>query len=126
MKKSNIMSASALFLGILLAVATSAFTPIHKNAKGFTMYTFFYSGPDYSVSNVEDQANWTYTSNNTLCDDVNDKACRLQATDSYVDLSGATPVLDATIAINASTGGTGKAFVSSIADSQGAISNSTD
>jgi hypothetical protein len=126
MKKSNIMSASALFLGIILAVATSAFKPALQNEQGFTVYTFAYNGPvAYTPAQVADVNNWTYVSSGTLCDNTPDKACRIQATDSYVDASG-TPVLQSTINISTGTGITGKAYVSAIGDSMGAISNSTD
>ncbi len=120
------MSASALFLGIVLAVATSAFKPAVKNSKGFTVYTFAYTGPsDYSPAHVADVANWSYTGSSTLCDNNPEKACTLQATDSYVDASG-TPVLESSINITTGTGPNGKAYVSSIADNMGTISNSTD
>ena len=120
------MGASALFLGIVLAVATSAFKPAVQNEKGFTVYTFAYSGPDYSITNVQDEAYWTYTPSSSLCDNTLEKACRIQATEDFVDLSGSMPVLDPAINIVASNGGTGKAYVLTIDDDHGTVSNSTD
>lgn len=125
MKKSNIMGATALFLGIILAVATSAFKPMNKNANGRTMYTFYYSGPtDYSQAHVEDEANWTYVASSDLCDFTDEKACRLQIDESYVNNPTTSPSLKSSANIAADVNSTyNTAYVISTADNNAVISN---
>lgn len=87
------------------------------------MYTFEYTGPDYTVDHVKDINNWTYEADAPSCSG-SQKACSLQATDDYVDDSGSSPVLKSTISIQAMlTPLTGTARVTSIADPNGSFAN---
>nr|MBC7614375.1 hypothetical protein [Pseudopedobacter sp.] len=126
MKKSNIMSASALFLGIVLAIATSAFKPMPQNENGRAMYTFYYSGPtDYSKANVENEANWTYVASTDLCDFIDEKACRIQIDESYVNNPTSSPTLKSSADVLTNTDLThSTAYVISTADNGAVISNS--
>ncbi|MGF7232620.1 hypothetical protein [Arachidicoccus sp.] len=94
MKLIKILPACGLALGVALVIATSAFTKAPQTKSGDPMYQFTYNPPTtnpYSVSNVENVANWSYDPNAT-CPSGNVKACTIEA--SHVDASDPTnPVL---------------------------------
>jgi hypothetical protein len=127
--KARILPLCAIALGVGLVMVTSAFTkaPQTKTAQGnYTSYTFEYSGPDYTVAHVEDPSNWTYTTSSPSCSG-NQIACSLQATDSYVDVSGSSPVLKSTINIQATlVPGPNTARVTGMDDPNGSFSNQTN
>ena len=117
---------AAMVMGVALALVTSAFNTPHKTKGGATLYSFEYNPPatdPYSVANVENVSNWVYTASSPGCSG-NQEACSLQASDSYVDNSGSSPVLESSIDIQAvNTPATGTARVSSIADQNGSFAN---
>ena len=119
----------AIAFGVVLVLVASAFkkAPNTNTVHGkYTLYTFQYSGPDYSVAHVEDPANWTYVSLSPGCSG-NQKACSIEASDTYVDASGSAPVLKSSINIQAVlTPATSTARVTSIADPNGGFANQTN
>ncbi len=84
-----------LALGLLVAAFAfgfSAFKSEHKSG-----YTFYYSGPDLSVSAVETESNWIYDEDDNECSAINDQACSIRINDvTLIDFSGSNPVLKST------------------------------
>lgn len=128
MKLYKILPTCGLALGVALVIATSAFTKAPKDKSGDTLYTFQYNAPPtnpYSQANVENVANWSYTTSNPSCDNTPVKACSLQVPESYVDNPGSSPTLDASIDIT--TGGSASvAYVASTASSSAVIENKSN
>jgi hypothetical protein len=92
--------------------------------KSGTMYTFAYNGPDFSVANVENEANWSYTSSTDLCDGIDVKPCRIQVSESFVNNPGTAPTLKSTANVSATLNSTfSTAYVDGLDDPDGVISN---
>ncbi len=127
MNIQKILPACAVAMGVALVMATSAFKEAPKDKSGDPLYTFQYNPPGtdpYSVANVEDVGNWSYTANTDPCTSGTAKACKIYA--SHVDNSGPEPVLLTSENISATLNmGTGTARVVSTADGSGSsfISN---
>ncbi len=127
---SKLLPACGFAIAAALAGVTSAFKEAPKDKSGQTMYTFEYTPPasdpthPYSVGNVENVANWTFTSNDDRCLDVNIRACKIFASPDNVDASGDEPVLLSTEDISAAIfPTTGTAYVQSTDD--GALGTAT-
>ncbi|WP_156522645.1 hypothetical protein [Arachidicoccus ginsenosidimutans] len=120
---SRLLPVFAIAIGVALVAVTSAFKEQPKSKSGQTLYTFEYSGGDYSQASVEDVGNWDFTSNNDPCISGVAKACKIYA--SHVDASGDEPVLDSsenivaaynsatqTYRVGSTADGTGSAYIS--------------
>ncbi|MGF7231363.1 hypothetical protein [Arachidicoccus sp.] len=130
MRLIKILPTCGLALGVALVLATSAFKEAPVNKSGETMYTFQYNAPSglhpYSAANVENVANWSYTSS-TSCNGTNVKACGLQVPESYVDDPTGSPTLDASINISATESSPNVAYVSGTdAGTDATISNKSN
>ncbi|WP_162923686.1 hypothetical protein [Arachidicoccus soli] len=130
MNIQKILPACAVAMGVALVMATSAFTKAPTNKSGDTLYTFQYNAPSgmhpYSQANVENVANWSYTTS-TSCNGVNVEACGLQVPESYVDDPIGSPTLDASIDISATESSSNVAYVSgTAAGSNATISNKSN
>jgi hypothetical protein len=104
---------------IVIAAAMAAFT-IPKNTHLNATHVFEFDGVNnsYTVGNVTSNANWKYvgeTSQEPLCDDTPDKACRIAVTDAYVN-STSNPTALSGMAISATTSLSGNAYVTGITD----------
>lgn len=122
---SRLLPLFAIVTGVALVTATSAFKEAPKSKSGATLYTFYYNSSDYSTSAVENEGNWTYTPSSDLCSFDDEKACRIQVTADYVNNPGTSPSLKTSANVTATDNPShpGTAYVSSIADADGVISN---
>lgn len=90
----KILPISAFVLGLVLVGITSGFTSGKQ-----TSYTFEYVPPssnDYSQAEVENLANWEYTTSTVNCGGSN-RACSITAPASLVNTSGDEPELKSEI-----------------------------
>lgn len=114
---SRLLPLFTIVTGVALVAVTSAFKEAPKNKSGDPLYQFTYNPPTtnpYSVSNVENVANWSYDPDAT-CPNGNVKACTIEA--SQVDDSDPlNPVLLSSENITATASGSGIAHVASTAD----------
>jgi hypothetical protein len=96
----------AIAMGLVLALATSGFRQGPKDQNKLGMHTFEYTAPSgsYSQLNVQNEANWVYTSSTSRCNDQDVKACRIFVTDDDVTTSGSGFVLNPGFEITASAG----------------------
>jgi len=109
-------------VAIIIAVSLAAFTApkkTHLNATHVFEFDGTVSG-GYSESNVENTSPtyWKYvgeTSEEPLCDDTPDKACRIAVTDAYVN-NPSNPTALSGMTITASTSTSGDAYVTGITD----------
>lgn len=104
MNIKKIMPLFAIAIAVMLAVGTSGF--INKADKSLAMHTFEYTAPSgsFAQADVEDPANWQYTTLATRCNDDDVKACRIFVTDDDVVSSGSGYDLNPGFQINASSG----------------------
>jgi len=112
---SKLLPACGFAIAVALVAVTSAFKEAPRTKGGDTMYTFEYNasgGTDYSATSVEKASNWSYTSDDSRCTDVNNKACRIYVTEDYVDNPSSAPALDPSIDIVAAAGTGSNAYVS--------------
>lgn len=95
-----------------------------ENKKADDFYTFEYTGPDFSKANVEDESKWTYTPNTDLCSGLDERPCRIQVSEAFVNNPSSSPSLSPSANISAAlNSGTGTHYVDGIADPSGVISN---
>lgn len=130
MNIQKVLPACAVAMGVALVLATSAFKEAPTNKSGETLYTFQYNPPagmhPYAQANVENVANWSYTTS-TTCNGLNVEACGLQVPESYVDDPTGSPTLDASINISATESSANVAYVSGTdAGSAATISNKSN
>ncbi|TYR34398.1 hypothetical protein FXV77_15350 [Sphingobacterium phlebotomi] len=95
-----------------------------ETKKADDLYTFEYTGPDFSKANVEDESKWTYTTNTDLCSGLDERPCRIQVSEAFVSNPSTSPSLNPSANISAAlNSGTGTHYVDGIADPSGVISN---
>lgn len=115
---------AAMAVGAVLALATSAFKQSPQTKSGDPMYTFEYTPPStdpYSAANVQDTANWNFTTNPDPCLG-SDKACTLEVPADYVKNPGSSPTLLSSIDIQTHVNDDGFASVTATAaDGEGAV-----
>ena len=111
----------AAIMGAGLAMATTMSTPPSNNAKE-DMYAFEYTPSTSSVSQVQNRENWTYTPNQELCDDVDNRPCKILVTHASIDSGASGIVLSPSFSISAAAS-SGGAYVSGISDVGGTVSN---
>ncbi|MGN6804011.1 MAG: DUF6520 family protein [Ginsengibacter sp.] len=118
MKVKKIMPVFAIALGLVLALATSAFKQAPKDQNGVDTYLFEYDiSQPYDVSHVQDKANWDLNQNAAGCDQTNQEACTIRVPESDVDNPGPSATLKSSFSITAATNSsTGTAYVSSLSD----------
>ncbi|RYD97153.1 MAG: hypothetical protein EOP54_11765 [Sphingobacteriales bacterium] len=79
-------------LGLMVAIIALGFSAFKSEQK--TGYTFYYNGPNLSVSEVEKESNWVYDEDDNECSAINHQACSIRINDvNLVDLSGDDPIL---------------------------------
>lgn len=115
---------------VVVAISMVAFTSPAKSKKPQVNYYVFEFNPNlsYTVANVENEANWTYKGlNQVMCDNTNEKACRVKVISSYVNDPSGSPTLKTDANISATLSGT-TAHVTGIAgtSSGNAYSNQPD
>ncbi|HEU0228656.1 MAG TPA: hypothetical protein VFQ86_13030 [Arachidicoccus soli] len=127
MKLYKLLPTCGLALGVALVLATSAFKEAPKDKSGDTLYTFEYNAPatnPYSAANVENVANWSYTSGTPSCDANNQKACSIEVHSNYVNNPGApSSTLKSNFSISATNYDMSDAYVASTSDASGVITN---
>lgn len=123
---------AAMAVGAVLALATSAFSKAPKDKSGDpTTYSFEYNPPSgdpdpYSISNVQNVANWQNTTSPDPCGGSDEACTLLNVPDTYVN-GGSTPTLKSTINIVAQESSPNVAFVhSTAAGSSVTIKNQTE
>lgn len=95
-----------------------------ETKKADDLYTFEYTGPDFSQANVEDESKWTYTPNTDLCSGLDERPCRIQVSEAFMNNPSTSPSLNPSANISAAlNSGTGTHYVDGIADPSGVISN---
>lgn len=93
-------------LAVVLAISATAFKTIKEKKTQADKYVFAYSG-DYSVLSVQNESNWSYVGmNQSLCNNTNQKACRVAVIESYVNDPTGSPTLKTTANITATLSGT--------------------
>lgn len=116
-KIAKLLPLCGFVIAVALVVLTSSFKAAHKTMSGDTLYQFAYNPPatnPYSVTNVENVANWSYSPSGS-CTSGSVKACTILA--SQVDDSDpSNPVLLSSEDITASTTTPNNSIVSSTAD----------
>lgn len=127
-KKAAIAVGSALTLTLGIAFAVNAMEKkVDKQpttTKEETLYTFEYTGPDFSQASIEDESNWTYTTNTDMCSGSDERPCKLQVSASYVNNPSTSPTLKTTANISADYNSTSDShYVDGIADPLGNFSN---
>jgi hypothetical protein len=116
-------------VAVIIAIGTFAFTEYEKKAQ-VDMYVFEFDGTQsggYSVGNVEDESNtyWKYKGKNlALCNNTDDKACRVRVPAAYVDDINAPTELSG-ITISATLSGS-TAHVTAISGTSTQYSNQPD
>ena len=103
-------------IALVAVVAAFGAMSFNTNSKTDDMYVFeFDASNSYSEANVENQSNWTFVGvEQSLCNGVQGKACRLAVEETYVDNPSSTPTLKSGLNIQAQITTT-KARVTSIA-----------
>jgi hypothetical protein len=109
---------------VIIALGAVAFT---KPKKPVDMYVFQFDGTQaYTVSNVQNISNtyWKYQGKNLdLCTDINQKACRVEVTSSYVNDPSNPTALNG-VTINAALySPSNTAYVTSISGTSSQYSN---
>ncbi len=127
-KRSLITVASALSLILGIAFAVNAMEKkVDKQStvtKEETLYTFEYTGSDFSQASIEDESNWTYTANTDMCNGSNERPCKLQVSASFVNNPNTSPTLKSAANISAGYNSTSDShYVQGIADPLGNVSN---
>ena|SRR6185312_3759533 len=105
-------------VAVAIAITMAAFTAPKKSHVSATHVFEFNSSLAYTVTNVSNSSNWQYvgeTSQEPLCDNTPDKACRLAVTDAFVN-NPSNPTGLSGMTISASTSGSGDAYVTGITD----------
>jgi hypothetical protein len=105
-------------VAVAIAITMAAFTAPKKSHVSATHVFEFNSSLAYTVTNVSNSSNWQYvgeTSQEPLCDNTPDKACRLAVTDAFVN-NPSNPTALSGMTISASTSGSGDAYVTGITD----------
>ena len=106
------------FVAVVIAVAMAAFTTPKKSHVSGTHVFEFNSSLAYTVANVSNSSNWEYVgeiSQEPLCDNTPDKACRMAVTNAYVN-NPSNPTALSGMTISATTSGSGDAYVTGITD----------
>ncbi len=89
--KRNLVAVAAL--GILLGAAAFSTKPANQKLAG--QYTFEFQG-QYIAGEVQNLSNWKYIGmDQAQCSNDDVKACRIFAASADVDISGPSPVLNA-------------------------------
>ncbi|AYD49068.1 hypothetical protein D6B99_16455 [Arachidicoccus soli] len=118
---------AAMAVGVVLALATSAFNKVPKNKSGDTLYTFQYNAPvtnPYSQTNVENKANWSYTAGTPSCDDNDQQACSFEVSSNSVDIpTMGDPTLKSSFSITAQEYDPSDYYVGSTSDNDATIVN---
>lgn len=105
-------------VAVVIAVTMAAFTAPKKSHVSGTHVFEFNSALAYTVANVTNSSNWQYVgeiSQEPLCDNTPDKACRMAVTNAYVN-NPSNPTALSGMTITASTSGSGDAYVTGITD----------
>jgi len=105
-------------VAVAIAITMAAFTAPKKSHVSATHVFEFNSSLAYTVTNVSKSSNWQYvgeTSQEPLCDNTPDKACRIAVTDAFVN-NPSNPTALSGMTISASTSGSGDAYVTGITD----------
>ncbi|CAH0266833.1 MULTISPECIES: hypothetical protein [unclassified Pedobacter] len=79
--------AFAFILGLTLVLTQSAFKGSPLKAFKRVPTTVYYHGPDFSQAEVQNESNWTTSTNSQTCDSSPQAPCRLIIDSSYI-LSG--------------------------------------
>jgi hypothetical protein len=82
--KNISFGAFAFILGLTLVLTQSAFKGSPLKAFKRVPVTVYYHGPDYSELEVEDESNWTTTTNSQTCDSAPQAPCRLIIDSSFI------------------------------------------
>lgn len=99
--KKLMFGLAALVMAFGLVFSVSAFKK-KADAPLSTSSTFFYNGPlPATQAEVEKPENWKFDNDAAACDDEPEMACSITVNDTYVDKSGAEPVLQSSIALQA-------------------------
>jgi len=114
MVKNRILGLVALLLGFGLVVTQSAFT---SKGEQRAQFAFHYSGPStMTVSEVQDEQNWTYDLTPVTCPSGTNQACSILIDEAYVDNPSSAPTLSSSAAITAELSPANKARVTGSAD----------
>ncbi|MCZ4243542.1 hypothetical protein [Pedobacter punctiformis] len=115
----------AAAFGLAIVFIGAAFKADHAKTN---TYTFYYSGPSFSKTDVENENNWIYdSSNETVCDDTPQKACTIQVSDTFVNNPASAPTLKTSTNLSAQLHTTlGTAYVIGSADENMLITNRAD
>jgi hypothetical protein len=108
----------AIAMGLVLAMATSAFKETPQKINGVNTYLFeFDSSQPYDVAHVEDKSNWDLNQSAAECDQTDEEACTIRVPEADVDNPGPSATLKSSFSISATTNSTtGTAYVSSLSD----------
>ena len=94
--------AYALLLGLTVVFTQSAFKAANGKISKFESFTFYYHGPaTYTVSEVEDESNWSTTPPDDECIGT-DKACQITIDRGYVDNPDTAPTVKSSLNLAAS------------------------
>jgi hypothetical protein len=90
MQLKKMMPVFAIAMGLVLAMATSAFKEGPKDKNGFDLFTFKYNPPEnqtnpYAPEFVQDESNWEYTTDDSHCSNDDVKACRIFVPAEFVN-----------------------------------------
>lgn len=115
---------------VAIAISLAAFTTPEKPKNPPVDFYVFEFNPNvaYTENNVETESNWIYKGlNQSMCDNNNEKACRVKVVQSYVNDPTGSPTLKTDAAIDATLSGS-TAHVTNIAGtaSGNAYSNQLD
>lgn len=116
MKKFKFIIPLFVIITTVVVVGLSAFKKENnvKPAKTTDLYVFEYHG-NYTTGSVETLSNWTYVGKNAaLCNDIDEKACKVAVTEEYID-DPLNPSSLQNVTITASTG-SGTQYVTAISD----------
>lgn len=96
----------------------------NETVKADELFTFEYTGSNFSKTAVENEANWSIAPSNELCDGAEEVPCRIQVSSTYVNNPTSSPTLKTSANIAAAlNSSTGTHYVNSMADPSGVISN---
>ena len=111
----------AAAFGLVLVFAGSAFKADKTAAK--TMYTFYYDGPDYTAAQVTNESNWKFDADDNTCSGINEQACTIRVSASFVDNPTSSPSLKSSLNLVSTASAPSINYVSGSADGALQISN---